>query len=54
MPLVTVLTIAASGSEMNNNAIISNKDKDVLAKKGLKSDLFWPKASFLDPTIRIQ
>lgn len=51
MPLVTVLTIAASGSEMNNNAIISNKDKEFLAKKGLKSDLFWPKASFLDPTI---
>lgn len=49
MPLINILTISASGSEMDNNAIISNKETH--EKKGLKSDLFWPKASFLDPTI---
>ena len=49
MPLITILTIAAAGSEMNSNAIISNKD--TYEKKGIKSDLFLPKVSFLDPTI---
>ena len=49
MPLITILTISASGSEMNDNAIISNKDTH--EKKGLKNSLFLPKVSFLDPTI---
>ena len=49
MPLITVLTLAAAGSEMNDNAIISNKDTH--EKKGLKNSLFLPKVSFLDPTI---
>ena len=49
MPLITVLTISAAGSEMNDTAVISNKDS--LEKKGLKNSLFLPKVSFLDPTI---
>ena len=49
MPLITVLTISAAGSEMNDTAVISNKD--TLEKKGLKNSLFLPKVSFLDPTI---
>ena len=41
--------MSAAGSEMNNNAIISNKKTH--EKKGIKSPLFIPKVSFLDPTI---
>lgn len=49
MPLITILTISAAGSEMNDTAVISNKDTH--EKKGLKNSLFLPKVSFLDPTI---
>lgn len=49
MPIITILTISAAGSEMNNNAIISNKETN--EKKGCKSSLFIPKVSFLDPSI---
>lgn len=48
IPLITVLTISGAGSEMNNNAVISNKN--TLEKKGVKNLLFVPKVSFLDPT----
>lgn len=48
LPLVCILTLAATGSEMNSNAVISNmKTND---KLGLRSDYFLPKASILDPT----
>lgn len=49
IPIITILTMSAAGSEMNNNAIISNKEMN--EKKGIKSPLFLPKVSFLDPTI---
>lgn len=49
LPIVTLLTIAATGSEMNAGAVISNPDtKD---KIGRVSSPLYPKASFLDPTI---
>lgn len=48
LPLVTVLTLAATGSEMNRGAVISNlKTKQ---KLGFGGQNFLPKASFLDPT----
>ncbi|URZ17452.1 iron-containing alcohol dehydrogenase [Clostridium felsineum] len=47
LPIVTVLTMAATGSEMNKNAVISNmKTKE---KLGTASTKMIPKASFLDP-----
>lgn len=49
MPIITVLTLAATGSEMNGTAVISNIDTN--QKKGIKSQLLVPKVSFLDPTI---
>lgn len=49
MPIITILTVSAAGSEMNNNAIISNKETN--EKKGCKSPLFIPKVSFLDPSV---
>ncbi|MDO5294404.1 MAG: iron-containing alcohol dehydrogenase [bacterium] len=47
LPIVTVLTIAATGSEMNKNAVIS--DPVTNEKLGTSSMLMIPQASFLDP-----
>lgn len=47
LPIVTVLTIAATGSEMNKNAVISNaKTKE---KLGTSSMDFIPQAAICDP-----
>ena len=48
LPIVTVLTLSATGSEMNANAVITNWDTN--EKRGMKEELFVPKVSFLDPT----
>ena len=48
LPLLTVVTINATGSEMNGNAVISNPKMQ--EKLGFFSELVYPKASFLDPT----
>lgn len=49
MPIITVLTLSATGSEMNGTAVISNVNTN--QKKSVKSQLLVPKVSFLDPTI---
>lgn len=47
LPLMTVLTLAATGSEMDPIGVISNMEtKD---KIGKSSPLLFPKVSFLDP-----
>lgn len=48
LPIVTILTLSATGSEMNGTAVISNLETN--DKKGVKSPLMVPKVSFLDPT----
>lgn len=48
LPIVTVLTLAATGSEMNGNAVISNMSLN--QKLGTASNKFIPKASICDPT----
>ena len=48
LPLVCVLTLSATGSEMNSNAVISNMTTN--DKLGLRSDYFMPRASILDPS----
>jgi alcohol dehydrogenase YqhD (iron-dependent ADH family) len=48
LPIVTVLTLAATGSEMDCGGVISNMETN--DKKGLIHPLMLPKASFLDPT----
>ena len=49
LPLVTVLTIAATGSEMNGNAVITNPEtREKLGTAGLA---LKPKASILDPEL---
>jgi NADP-dependent alcohol dehydrogenase len=47
IPFGTVLTLPATGSEMNAFSVIS----DQTGKYGVYSPLFFPKFSFLDPTL---
>ena len=49
LPLVCVLTIAATGSEMNPTGVISNLSQN--RKLGRKAEALFPKASFMDPTL---
>lgn len=48
LPLLTVPTMSAAGSEMGNAAVLTNPDTN--EKLLLFSDLLFPKVSFLDPT----
>ena len=48
LPLGTILTIAATGSEMNAGSVITNED--TLEKYGWGSPHVFPKFSILDPT----
>lgn len=48
LPICTVLTIAATGSEMDCGGVISNIETN--EKLGLIHPLLQPKVSFLDPT----
>ena len=47
LPLITVVTMAATGSEFDAGGVISNPDTN--EKMGLVSPELWPKASFIDP-----
>ena len=47
LPLLTVLTLSATGSEMDSGGVISNMDTN--EKYGLLHPLLQPKVSFLDP-----
>jgi alcohol dehydrogenase YqhD (iron-dependent ADH family) len=49
LPLGTVLTLAATGSEMNGNAVISNWETK--QKRGLGSKFVYPQFSILDPKL---
>lgn len=47
LPIITILTIAATGTEMNHFAVIQNKKTK--EKVGFRNELMYPKHSFLDP-----
>lgn len=49
LPLGTVLTLAATGSEMNGNAVISDWDRKL--KRGMGGKPIYPKFSILDPEL---
>lgn len=49
LPIVTVLTLSATGSEMNSGGVISNPETN--DKIGLSFKPMQPKVSFLDPTL---
>ena len=48
IPLIAVLTLAATGTEMNGAAVLQNHETE--EKIGFVSPLNFPKHSFLDPT----
>lgn len=49
LPVITILTLAATGSEMNAISVISNKEAGL--KLPIRSTLIFPKHSFLDPEL---
>ncbi len=49
LPIITVLTISGTGSEMNAGLVITNEEKK--AKFGFRAEPLFPRVSFLDPTL---
>lgn len=47
VPVLGVLTLAATGTEMNNVAVLQNHETE--QKKGFRNPLMYPAHSFLDP-----
>ncbi|MDD2227850.1 MAG: iron-containing alcohol dehydrogenase [Candidatus Cloacimonetes bacterium] len=50
LPIYTVLTLSATGSEMNGNAVITNTE--TRQKWAFYSPLVYPKVSIIDPTVQ--
>lgn len=48
LPIISVLTLSATGSEMDQTAVITNLETK--SKKGFANDLLFPKVSICDPT----
>lgn len=51
LPIITVPTLAATGSEMNCGAVISNEDTKV--KSFVSSDCLHPKVALVDPELTL-
>jgi len=51
LPVITVPTLAATGSEMNNGAVINNDDTKV--KSFVQADCLFPKVALVDPELTI-
>lgn len=51
LPLYTILTLAATGSEMNGNSVVTNDD--TLQKYNINSPFIYPIASALNPMFTI-
>ncbi len=49
LPLITILTLSATGSEMNGTSVISNMETN--EKKSVKTPMLLPKVSFLNPKV---
>lgn len=48
LPLLNILTLAATGTEMNSSTVLQDTDSGM--KKGYGAPCLFPKVSFLDPT----
>jgi alcohol dehydrogenase len=51
LPIVTVPTLAATGSEMNKGAVISNDESKV--KSFVQADCLFPKVALVDPELTL-
>lgn len=49
LPILTILTLAATGTEMNSSTVLQDTNSGV--KRGYGSPLLFPKVSILDPTL---
>ncbi|MDR9500464.1 MAG: iron-containing alcohol dehydrogenase [Desulfurivibrionaceae bacterium] len=49
LPIYTILTLAATGSEMNGNSVVTNEESS--QKYSLTSPLVYPQVSILDPQL---
>lgn len=49
LPIISILTLAATGTEMNSSTVIQDTDGGM--KKGYGSPLLFPKVSILDPEL---
>ena len=49
LPIISILTLAATGSEMNNATVLQDSENGI--KTAILSDLLYPKVSFLDPAL---
>ena len=47
LPIITILTLAATGTEMNHFSVLQNHETN--EKIGFRNELMFPKHSFLDP-----
>ena len=51
LPIITVPTLAATGSEMNNGAVITNEETTV--KSFVTAPCLYPKAAVVDPELTV-
>jgi len=51
LPIITVPTLAATGSEMNKGAVISNEE--TTEKSFVQADCFYPKVALVDPELTV-
>ncbi|WP_042480866.1 iron-containing alcohol dehydrogenase [Solitalea canadensis] len=49
LPIIAVLTLAATGTEMNPFTVLQNNAEE--SKRGFGHELLYPKVSFLDPVL---
>ncbi|KUK21554.1 MAG: alcohol dehydrogenase [Thermotogota bacterium] len=53
LPVVTVPTLAATGSEMNNGAVITIDDEDEPLKTFVMAEALYPRAAVVDPELTL-
>jgi len=51
LPIITVPTLAATGSEMNNGAVISNKE--TAEKSFVQAECLYPRTALVDPELTL-
>ncbi|KXG76091.1 Long-chain-alcohol dehydrogenase 2 [Fervidicola ferrireducens] len=53
LPIITVPTLAATGSEMNCGAVITIDDEEEKLKTFIKTEVLYPKVAVVDPELTI-
>ncbi len=51
MPVASILTLSATGSEMSDSSVITNDETDPVYKRGVNTDFGRIKFAFLDPEL---